>query len=127
MYSNTEIARMLSREFRIGLTRNAIIGKIARLGLVHRHGASKGGGSKPGRVPPRPKPAPSPPFRKLERGPAPIRRIQSGTLSLLELRDGDCKWPSGEGPSCRFCGQPCVPERPYCAEHLRMAHNERTA
>ena len=121
MYSNTEIARMLSREFNIALGRNAVIGKIARLGLVHRCGASKGGGSKPGRVPPRPKPVksiPAPP-----RAPRiPVER--PGTLSLLELRDGDCKWPDGDGPSYTFCGRPCVPERSYCAEHFRIAHNE---
>ena len=121
MYSNTEIARMLSREFRISLSRNSVIGKIARLGLVHRHGASKGGGSKPGRVPPRPKPVksiPAPP-----RAPRiPVGR--PGTLSLIELRDGDCKWPSGDGPSFTFCGRACIPEQSYCEEHFRMAHNE---
>jgi hypothetical protein len=121
MYSNTEIARMLSREFRIGLSRNSVIGKIARLGLVHRHGASKGGGSKPGRVPPRPKPVKSIPARpNVPR--IPVER--PGTLTLIELRDGDCKWPSGDGPSYTFCGRACVSEQPYCEEHLRMAHNE---
>ena len=120
MHSNTEIARMLSREFEIAITRNAVIGKIARLGLVHRHGASKGGGSRPGRVPPKPKPTasiPAPP-----RAPRiPVER--PGTLTLLELRDGDCKWPDGDGPYL-FCGRACVLEQPYCEEHLRMAHNE---
>jgi GcrA cell cycle regulator len=128
MYSNTEIARMLSREFRISLSRNAVIGKIARLGLVHRHGASKGGGSKPGRVPPRPKPVKSfPALPALPAAPGEAKRSRverPGTLSLLELRDGDCKWPDGDGPSFMFCGRTCVPERPYCEEHLRMAHNE---
>jgi hypothetical protein len=120
MYSNSAIAWMLSREFNIALGRNAVIGKIARLGLAQRYGASKGGGSKPGRVPPRPKPAP---FVARSVVAAPIRRIRSGTMSLLELRDGDCKWPDGDGPYL-FCGRACVPERSYCAEHLRMAHNE---
>jgi GcrA cell cycle regulator len=126
MYSNTEIARMLSREFKISLSRNAIIGKIARLGLVHRYGASKGGGSKPGRVPPRPRlrPSASPGAAGTASGEAKRSRVERpGTLSLLELRDGDCKWPDGDGPYL-FCGRACVPERPYCAEHLRMAHNE---
>jgi hypothetical protein len=127
MYSNTEIARMLSREFEVAVTRNAVIGKIARLGLAHRYGASKGGGSKPGRVPPRPKPVKSIPARpvvpRIPGSPLRCPVERPGTLSLLELRDGDCKWPDGDGPYL-FCGRACVPERPYCAEHLRMAHNE---
>jgi hypothetical protein len=127
MYSYGEIAHMLSREFSVAVTRNSVVGKAARLGLAQRYGASKGGGSKPGRVPPRPRlrPSASPGAAGTASGEAKRSRVERpGTLTLLELRDGDCKWPSGEGPSCRFCGQPCVPERPYCAEHLRMAHNE---
>jgi hypothetical protein len=122
MYSCGEIAHMLSREFEIAVTRNSVVGKAARLRLMHRYGASKGGGSKPGRVPPRPKSAPSIPRPVVA---VPIRRIRSGsgTLSLIELRDGDCHWPFGEGPYL-FCGRACVFEQPYCAEHLRMAHNE---
>jgi hypothetical protein len=124
MYSNSAIAWMLSREFNIALGRNAIIGKIARLGLVHRHGASKGGGSKPGRVPPRPKPVKSIPDHLPAPAIVPRTPVERpGTLSLIELRDGDCKWPSGDGPFL-FCGRACVPEQPYCAEHLRMAHSE---
>jgi hypothetical protein len=128
MYSNSAIAWMLSREFNIALGRNAVIGKIARLGLAHRHGASKGGGSKPGRMPPRPKPAksiPAPPRAPRIPG-SPLRCPveRPGTLSLIELRDGDCKWPDGDGPSYTFCGRACVADQPYCAEHLRMAHSE---
>jgi hypothetical protein len=126
MYSNTEIARMLSREFEIAVTRNAVIGKIARLGLAQRYGASKGGGSKPGRVPPRPRPKPVKSIPAPPRAPAAVRarRIRSGILSLLELRDDDCHWPFGEGPYL-FCGRACVSEQSYCAEHLRMAHAPR--
>jgi hypothetical protein len=129
MYPYSAIASMLSREFNITLGRNAIIGKIARLGLVHRNGASKGGGSKPGRVPPRPRlrPSASPDAAESKRaasGGAQRSRVERpGTLTLLELRDGDCKWPDGDGPYL-FCGRACVAERSYCEEHFRMAHNE---
>src|SRR5580765_1624401 len=121
LYSNTEIARMLSREFEIAITRNSVIGKCARLGLSYRLGARKGGGSRPGRERPRPAVIIGPPLPP----PTPVRRIRSsGSVTLIELRDGDCHWPFGDGPSCTFCGEICLPDRPYCPEHFRMAHVE---
>lgn len=35
----------------------------------------------------------------------------------------ECQWPEGEPrqPGFRFCNAPAVPDRPYCADHCRIA------
>lgn len=45
-------------------------------------------------------------------------------LSLLELNERTCKWPIGD-PSTDdfyFCGLPCAPDKPYCAAHVAVAY-----
>ena len=47
-----------------------------------------------------------------------------GRFSLLDLREGHCRWP---GPQDRapwtFCGRPQLFDSSYCAEHHALAHN----
>jgi len=55
------------------------------------------------RVEPRPKPEKRDPFRHL-----------TGT---------SCRWPMGHprDPDFRFCGDPALPNRPYCSRHTTIA------
>ena len=41
---------------------------------------------------------------------------------VLGLEDGCCHWPLGNPGTAdfRFCGDKAVPQRPYCAHHLRI-------
>ena len=43
--------------------------------------------------------------------------------SLLELDNGQCRWPLGDVHQvvAQFCGDAAVPGFPYCGHHLRMA------
>ena len=43
--------------------------------------------------------------------------------SLLELDDGQCRWPLGDvhQVATQFCGGDAVPGSSYCRHHLRMA------
>ena len=47
--------------------------------------------------------------------------------SLLELDNGQCRWPLGNVHQVveQFCGDAAVPGSPYCGHHLRMARYDR--
>ena len=90
---------------RLFVTKNAVVGKVHRLGLPKRGSPIKQ----------TPKPA--------------------EIISLEALRPGMCCWPEGEPgkEDFRFCGEPAEPEKPYCAHHCERAYvksikeNKKTA
>lgn len=115
----------------IGVTRNAVIGKIHRLGLGPGRSAAA---TERYRPPPRPRlrtqrwllrlisDAPS-----IADDPAlPAITIESAhPCSLLELAPGQCRWPlSGDPgtPDFAFCGNDQATGFSYCAGHARMAY-----
>lgn len=123
--SASQIAKQLG-----GVTRNAVIGKVHRLGLSGRAAPSK-----PQRTvfkaprPARPVAAPlAAPRRVAELAPqpaTPVRYVdeQPGTATVLTLGAHMCKWPIGD-PSLdnfTFCGRRCD-EGPYCHEHAQVAY-----
>jgi GcrA cell cycle regulator len=116
----------------IGVSRNAVIGKLSRLNLTReksgepRRPARKVGakGNRPGATPrlrcririafyTEPQPA------------ADNEPIYNGhCCSLLELNDARCRWPistPGADDFC-FCGNPPLDGLPYCAGHTRLAY-----
>jgi len=117
----------------IGVTRNAVIGKIHRLGL---------GSGRPERAlaracPPRSRRSPFSPQRPLLRllhadaagaadgvttEPVPIDSAQR--CSLLELAQGKCRWPISDPGAAdfAFCGNEAAAGFSYCAGHARMAY-----
>jgi GcrA cell cycle regulator len=117
----------------IGVSRNAVIGKLSRLKLFR--GRGRGGRhfeprSKPGERRPAPRQhrilmvlraAPEPRLHVLEEE-MPADRGQC--CSLLELSNEKCRWPLGSASpaSIRFCGGKPVDGLPYCAGHARMAY-----
>ena len=123
-----------------GVTRNAVIGKVHRLGLSGR--------AKPASSGPRPRKvraaSPHRPSRGYisgntalkmhanampRRAPAPIPIEDlvvpiSLRVSLLALNDQMCKWPMGD-PSTEdfhFCGHRNFNNLPYCEYHSRVAY-----
>jgi GcrA cell cycle regulator len=121
-----------------GVTRNAVIGKVHRLGLSGRATPSK-----PARTvfkaprPARPaSAAPSAPRRiaepvSLQPHPAPVRYIDEapGMATVLTLGAHMCKWPIGD-PSLEtftFCGRRTGHEGPYCMEHSQVAYQPAQA
>ena len=118
----------------IGVTRNAVIGKIHRLGLS------------PGRPPAGPGRAPAPRLRQslpATQGQL-LRLIQAEATSigdqtnaaglavvdspqrcsLLELAQSKCRWPISEPGAADFdfCGNEAIKGFSYCAGHARMAY-----
>ena len=131
--SASQVAKQLG-----GVTRNAVIGKVHRLGLSGRATPSQ-----PTRTPfktPRP-PRPLSASHGLAHRPA-ERRIASpppprpapyvempGTATVLTLGAHMCKWPIGD-PSTdefSFCGRRAGSDGPYCIEHARVAYQPQQA
>ena len=126
--SASQIAKQLG-----GVTRNAVIGKVHRLGLSGRAAPSK-----PARTvfkaprPARPvSAAPSAPRRIAEPAPmtpvqaSPVRYVEEspGMATVLTLGAHMCKWPIGDPSldSFTFCGRRSS-EGPYCHEHSQIAY-----
>src|SRR3984957_14791793 len=119
----------------IGVSRNAVIGKLHRLGLSS--GGPPGGAGGP-RPPPPPPPPGAPSQRRLLRlmfsNGAPAAGSEASATnvdsaqpcSLLDLDRGKCRWPlevSGDGPGdLTFCGNVAPDGISYCAGHARMAY-----
>ena len=107
-FSASQIAKQLGG----GLTRNAVIGKVHRLGLSGRA-------------------APSQPQRPTFKATRPVRSAPSpqvaceepGSATVLTLGSHMCKWPIGD-PSrdgFSFCGR-ASSDGPYCVQHARVAY-----
>jgi GcrA cell cycle regulator len=121
----------------IGVSRNAVIGKLSRLDLT-REKTLKPRRDDAGRS--RPKSVPRLQYRMLRKlfneaePPESDQTIHSEQhCSLLELSEERCRWPisnPGEKDFC-FCGNRPLESLPYCAGHARLAYQpgsrQRTA
>ncbi len=119
----------------IGVSRNAVIGKIHRLGLGPGRPAAALGRSCPPRTQ-RPRVASQRHLLRVIAAQAPpIAEITPGEAaavdgaqccSLLELGHDKCRWPvserSGSAADFVFCGNGIVAGFSYCAAHARMAY-----
>lgn len=137
-------ASQIAAELANGITRNAVIGKVHRLGLSGRVKCAAPSSA------PRPRPATQRPQRLATPRPAaPITRgatalaLQpaqfaapaprpaddvvipiSERVTIMELREGMCRWPLGDPatPDFRYCGGRSDITATYCAAHARMAY-----
>ena len=121
-----------------GVTRNAVIGKVHRLGLSGRakptnsarkmktparssssYNARPRSLLKAGRTPPH---IPNRPV--IQDIPVP----ESKKLNLVDLTDKTCKWPHGDPATddFHFCGNSPKEDAPYCEYHCRMAYQTST-
>ena len=115
--SASQIARVLG-----GVTRNAVIGKVHRLGLAGR--ATPARADRP-RLPSAPKvtvraQTPAAPVVEEE----PVILDDGSFATVLTINDRMCKWPIGD-PSeneFHFCGRKPKNGSPYCEAHARKAY-----
>jgi GcrA cell cycle regulator len=122
--SASQIAKQLG-----GVTRNAVIGKVHRLGLSGRATPSRPARrpAKPSR--PRTTTAVAEPGRAVPTAvpSAPVEPavLPSGEFAtVLTLKDSMCKWPIGDPAqsSFRFCGRKTSASHAYCDAHANMAY-----
>lgn len=142
-HSASQIAKQLG-----GVTRNAVIGKVHRLGLSGRATPSRPVKRPPRLARPKPqvsqpaaataKPATSSPTSKPTKDPmlAPLsarmapaayvkpKRLGNGDMvTVMTVSDSMCKWPIGDpaDPDFGFCGHSTDGDSPYCTEHAKLA------
>ena len=127
-----------------GVTRNAVIGKVHRMGLPRRKTATRVAkrASRLGLCPTRTQGKPRPStrqkqwagqsFRATEAPPtlvivpkvvAEIAQLQMLRVGTLDLREHMCKWPVGDPKDSAFffCGCPKANGISYCSHHARLA------
>jgi GcrA cell cycle regulator len=126
-----------------GITRNAVIGKVHRLGLSGR--AKSPSSSAPRQRKPRQSHmlrVSRPAMRgntalayaydyDVEAEPAPVENVipMGQRRTLLELTEETCRWPLGD-PATQdfyFCGGKSVAGVPYCSYHCRIAYQPPAA
>jgi GcrA cell cycle regulator len=128
-----------------GVTRNAVIGKVHRLGLSGRAKAPAPQPQrrvKPTRAPSHPMRASAPFVRgntALAADHAPVLEAEveperqpaddvviplSERVTIMELREQMCRWPLGDPgrEDFRFCGGRIAPGGPYCSHHAAIAY-----
>ncbi len=132
-------ASQIAKQLGGGVTRNAVIGKVHRLGLSGRATPSQPARTattfRPAKTRTTPPAQPSAP-RRIEAVQVPALRPNApvpptperapdmpGTATVMTLGAHMCKWPIGD-PSSRefsFCGRRAS-EGVYCVEHARVAY-----
>lgn len=132
-HSASQIAKQLG-----GVTRNAVIGKVHRLGLSGRATPSRPVKRPPRLARPKPKVLPdgtvklpasakADQLRPSEKNAMlaalpPLEQEDGKAATILTVRDSMCKWPIGDpaDPNFAFCGRKAI-DGPYCAEHAAVA------
>lgn len=119
-----EIARRLAG----GVTRNAVLGKLYRLGLCQRALAPRRGAARgePGAARPRLAAAPAAGHGADHAAVGPDTGLR-GLASVLSI-DRGCRWPLGDPlqPGFSLCGRP-VARGAYCAAHAARAYRSPRA
>lgn len=133
-------ASQIARELANGITRNAVIGKVHRLGLSGRVKTASPVSSRPRsktmRTTHRRPSLPS--IRgntalairpQMMEAPEPIEEIVipiSQMVTIMELKEAMCRWPVGDPTTAefRFCGakNAAIGTSPYCPYHSRIAY-----
>ena len=138
-------ASQISADLGFGVTRNAVIGKVHRLGLS---GRAKSATPATPRIRQRPASAPRAPMARSSSGAHVVRgntalafSIETAIdarpvfhedvvvpmslrVTIVELKEAMCRWPLGDptSPEFRYCGIQSAGAGPYCAHHGRMAY-----
>jgi len=125
--SASQIAKQLG-----GVTRNAVIGKVHRLGLSGRAKPSRPVKRAPRATSTRArttKPATPRLPRRVAPIPAPVpleaKQLPDGKYAtILTITEHMCKWPIGDPSTSdfRFCGRGTDKAEPYCKAHAQLAY-----
>ncbi|WP_342739783.1 GcrA family cell cycle regulator [Bradyrhizobium sp. B117] len=139
--SYAEIGREINARFGTAYTRNAVAGRVKRLGLV---GVARV--TSPPIVPSLPSetcllsahrpalPNLMLPPKSAMKSAAQVKLrcvgVQPRLISFAELAAGDCRYPYGgdrDGEEITFCGHPRQPGSSYCTPHARLTRRSGVA
>lgn len=127
LFAEGKSAREIGNHF--GISRNAVCGKLSRLGLFRKQQPTDS-----------PKPAIRPRIRittantnsnsrriSVVHEPASfaslrVVEIVPRGVNLLDLRPNDCRYP--EGDPATFCGHPRAPDSSYCPAHAYLCRRQ---
>jgi GcrA cell cycle regulator len=119
---------------RMGVSRNAVIGKVHRLGLSGKYRRPREGRrrmTKPRASKPAAQKSPNieqpPEMPQMRQDLRLTEEPRRGSFDLLDLKLGQCRYPEGNGPPFAFCGAPIVDGYPYCLEHAELCYNKPVA
>ena len=126
-------ASQIAKQLGGGVTRNAVIGKVHRLGLSGRAAPSQPVRAPALRAPRAARPVSAAPVRR-EPAPTPVAPPPPryyvpetpGSATVLTLGAHMCKWPIGDPSSdgFTFCGARAT-EGPYCIHHAQVAYQPK--
>jgi GcrA cell cycle regulator len=114
----------------IGVSRNAVIGKLSRLGLTRGKTIGEPRAKKPAKERSAARSVPRLQYQMLQTlyeddlGPANAPVVSEQRCSLFELSKERCRWPistPGAEDFC-FCGNQPLDGQPYCLGHTRLAY-----
>ena len=138
--SYAEIARQINARFGTAYTRNAVIGRAKRLGLVIPEWIASPSLAPylPGEAPVSPRRAvlpnlnvpPQSAMKSAVRLELRCVGVQPRLIQLVELDPTDCRYPYGgdkEGEAVAFCGHPRQPGSSYCAPHAGLTRRSGAA
>ena len=138
--SYAEIARQINARFGTAYTRNAVIGRAKRLGLVVAEWIASPSLAPylPGEAPVSPRRAVLPnlnvPPKSAMKPAAHVKLrcvgVQPRLIQLVELEPADCRYPYGgdkDGEEIAFCGHPCQSGSSYCGPHARLTRRSDAA
>ena len=143
LWSEGLSASQIAAELGGGASRNAVLGKAHRLGLVRDE--TKGPSTPPPPKPPRPRNPPAAAEPPVPQAPPSVPVVvsqqpasepagtsaqnkagvpRSAGVTIMELREAMCRFPLGDPttPEFRFCGAQASTGLPYCAHHAQIAY-----
>lgn len=145
--SGSQMAAALNTEFKASFTRNAIIGKLHRIGLHNvrppftpeQRAERRNTGKRLARRPASPRRTSQPP-RPLtpldladDMTPDAVRDLPPDSsafaVTFEQLAAPHCRFPIGDSASLEtltFCGADKMAEGPYCPRHFRLTHTRAT-
>jgi GcrA cell cycle regulator len=104
---------------RLGISKNAVVGKAHRLHLASRPSPIKRVGPRPAIVRHTPHVRPAMPVAAPAPAPQPVAQPRR-----VELSNQSCRWPIGHpgDEDFHFCTQRAIQGKPYCVEHSAVAY-----
>jgi GcrA cell cycle regulator len=118
----------------IGVSRNAVIGKLSRLGLTRGKTLAEPRAKRPPKERGADRSVPRLQYQMLralyedDANPADAPVVSERRCSLFELSKERCRWPistPGAEDFC-FCGNQPLDGQPYCLGHTRLAYRPAT-